>query len=251
MWGYVVATSVKDRLKYSDFLHVWGKGRTWISERHNNLLIANEAGTHQVSNSFAVVSYLVITFQGYDAFEPELMEIALQRKTLNLGSLIFGADAWKRLSASAGLPVSTLEDNSPLSKHFKDIIPLKDRQSKYFSIIYTVELLIHLGTLDGVPPPTNLNPNAYDFLFHPPTVNRPLAVRHRKPICYRTKANSKERDAWSLYYQPESSELELVDKEQLKQRLLSHITQHSNIMTVGPFDFSGTARVVNGRSGPV
>ena len=62
------------------------------------------------------------------------MDVALRQKTLNLGSLIFGAEAWKRLSTSAGLPVSTLEDNSSLAKHFKDIRPLKDRKSKYFSI---------------------------------------------------------------------------------------------------------------------
>jgi hypothetical protein len=49
------------------------------------------------------------------------MKVALRQETLNLGSLIFGADAWKRLSASAGLPVLTLENNSSLAKHFKDI----------------------------------------------------------------------------------------------------------------------------------
>lgn len=37
----------------------------------------------------------------------------------NLGSLIFGPELWKKLSSSAGLPISTLDNDNPLAKHFK------------------------------------------------------------------------------------------------------------------------------------
>ena len=62
IWGYVVAISIEDRLKYLSF-SMSEKGPTWISECHNKLMIANKAGIYQVSNSLLVISYCVIIFQ--------------------------------------------------------------------------------------------------------------------------------------------------------------------------------------------
>jgi hypothetical protein len=40
MNGYVIAAKQEDRAKYADFLHVWGKDRTYLSDRQAKLLDA-------------------------------------------------------------------------------------------------------------------------------------------------------------------------------------------------------------------
>ncbi|KAF9524144.1 hypothetical protein CPB83DRAFT_898105 [Crepidotus variabilis] len=214
MVGYVVAVSVKDRSKYADFLYVWGKQRTYMSERHYQLMKVNPEGINSEK----------------DAFEPTLIEAALRLPTLNLGPLIFGTEAWKRLSQSANLPLSTLDENNPLAKHFKRIRPLSKM---------------------NLAPATHLQLCAYKTLF----LDRNdcgLTMRHMPPFLYRTLNVAKVRDVWSLHHQKSHQALTLVDdlKEKEKHHL-DNITQYSNIMTVGPLDFSGIARVVNGRAGNV
>ncbi|KAF9521722.1 hypothetical protein CPB83DRAFT_865300 [Crepidotus variabilis] len=166
-----------------------------------------------------------------DAFEPMLIEAALRLPTLNLGSLIFGTEAWKRLSSSAGLPLSSLDENNPLAKHFKRIRPLSKM---------------------NVPPPTHLKLDAYEDLFLERN-DRSLAMRHMSPFLYRTTYVAKVRDVWSLHDHPWRHHVltMVTDPKEKAKHYLDNITQHSNIMTVGPLDFSGTARVVNGRGGNI
>jgi hypothetical protein len=59
---------------------------------------------------------------GYDAFEPELICHALNFTVVNLESLIFGHELWKKLSLAQGLPtaIHQLPDN-PLEIFFSKI----------------------------------------------------------------------------------------------------------------------------------
>ena len=119
MKGYVIATKTTDRKEYATFLHVWGKNRTFISNRHKSLLErSNASSENQVScYGFSSFKQFKIVYQ-LDAFEPELIKHALMLTKHNLGSLIFGSELWQKLSSSAGLPPSTLDADNPLAKHF-------------------------------------------------------------------------------------------------------------------------------------
>ncbi|PPQ81900.1 hypothetical protein CVT26_003956 [Gymnopilus dilepis] len=106
MQEYVVAATVDDRKKYAEFLHVYGKDRTYLSTRQCQLL--------DIRNRMSKCNAGC-----YDPFEPELIKHALTLDKCNLGTLIFGAELWKTLSTAAGLPESTRLNDNPLSMHFK------------------------------------------------------------------------------------------------------------------------------------
>ncbi|KDR65504.1 hypothetical protein GALMADRAFT_148649 [Galerina marginata CBS 339.88] len=203
MYGYVTAVSTKDRLHYAEFLRVWGKDRTFISERQSRLLDARNEKTSK-----------------FDAFEPELIRHALTVDKCNLGSLIFGTELWQKLSLSAGLPSSTCNEDNPLAKYYKrNHIKAK---------------------------PSRLDPTAYDFLFHSNKIGRTLTPTWRPVFCFRLLVD--KSDVWTLYNEPEQHDrFTPIVGEERERRLLNFKTQHTNVQTVGPLDFCGTARLVSGR----
>lgn len=98
--------------------------------------------------------------------------------------------------------------------------------------------------------PSGLDPMAYSFLFHPSNIRRPLAQTWRNTLCFRLLlgGEKKHRDVWTLYKEPEcNSDFDPILTEKRAGRLLVSKTQHSNVQTVGPLDFCGTARLVSGR----
>ncbi|KAF9473611.1 hypothetical protein BDN70DRAFT_937309 [Pholiota conissans] len=216
MYGYFVAISVEDRLKYSNFLHVWGKDRTFISERHYKLLKQNPDGA---------------TSMMPDVFEPGLIHTALTLQNCNLGGLIFGTKGkinWHTISAAAGLQIHGNNGQDAISKHFSNIRTLSQIKSKS-------------------EPSTHLNLDMYECLFL--AGDRPLAKHWIVPVLYRTNVTTNAKNMWSLFLHKTHPKFNVVPGEEYDKYLLQYLMQYSNIQTVGPFDFAGIGRTVEGGHG--
>ncbi|KAK6974750.1 hypothetical protein R3P38DRAFT_2811617 [Favolaschia claudopus] len=57
----------------------------------------------------------------FDVFEPEFIRHALESEEVNLGSLIFGAEHWENLCASAGLPAACVSSRNPLARYYASL----------------------------------------------------------------------------------------------------------------------------------
>lgn len=97
-----------------------------------------------------------------------------------------------------------------------------------------------------------LDLNAYTFLFHAADVERPLTRSWLPTLCFRITLGGEKnaRDVWTLYRSPSQCLIfSPVTGQDRNKRLLSFATQHTNVQTVGPLDFCGTARVVSSSGG--
>lgn len=108
-------------------------------------------------------------------------------------------------------------------------------------IILTFELKLERNS--------GLDLDAYTFLFHPNT-ERSLTTSWKPTFCFRLKWGG-GNDVWTLYGSPTQDLKNFfpVLGGDRNKRLLSFATQHSNVQTVGPLDFCGTARLVSNSGG--
>ncbi|KZP14198.1 hypothetical protein FIBSPDRAFT_959913 [Athelia psychrophila] len=93
--GWLIAASVKDRLRYLREFYVYGKDISYVTPRQK-VLLGSE----------------------WDLFEPSHLHVAMGYKN-NLGYLIYGTEAWPALAEAAGLSVGTPDD--PLSLYFRNV----------------------------------------------------------------------------------------------------------------------------------
>ena len=97
---------------------------------------------------------------------------------------------------------------------------------------------------------SGLDLDAYTFLFHPENTERSLTISWKPTFCFRLKLGG-GNDVWTLYRSPaqDLKKFSPILGGDRSKRLLSFATQHSNVQTVGPLDFCGTARLVSNSRG--
>ncbi|KAJ3551199.1 hypothetical protein NM688_g4847 [Phlebia brevispora] len=94
--GYALAATKKQRLRFSPWLHVFGKSETLVSERMYQLSVQYAT----VLNSSAASAVAQPTSRDglrdlYDVFEPTLIQPALEKQdSFHLGHWIFGQKEW-------------------------------------------------------------------------------------------------------------------------------------------------------------
>ncbi|KAJ7825262.1 hypothetical protein B0H13DRAFT_2375020 [Mycena leptocephala] len=259
--GYVICVREESRLLYSDRLQVYGKDRSYTTERFHDLLSDFKAVCDEHAEDPVWVRKC--TAEGpFDVFEPELIRHALESEDINLGSLIFGADLWAALHANTGLPAACLSSDNVLANFILDSQALSSELQASW-----------------------LNPSAYTYLFHANTNKRerhPLTILYRvsstniwsiipafpdnsapipqaRPLKPKVPAvivpsKSVSRRKASMPTKPKQIPI-LIPKPTLIQQcsssireraLLSYIIQHTQDFTVGPLDYCGIARRIKG-----
>ncbi|TFK84417.1 hypothetical protein K466DRAFT_226759 [Polyporus arcularius HHB13444] len=98
-FGYVLAPTPEERLRYSYRLHVFGKRRTKLSIRMKDLWLEHERILEAYAADGRGSAIRTSDIGLYDVFEPTLIKAALT-KPLNLGHLIFGEAEWAALSGT-------------------------------------------------------------------------------------------------------------------------------------------------------
>ncbi|KAJ7156231.1 hypothetical protein C8R46DRAFT_1294815 [Mycena filopes] len=242
---YVICVRPDHRLLYSDRLHVYGKDRSYVTSRFNNLLSKFKATCDAHSNDEIWTREYNSCEGPFDVFEPDLRFNALENKELNLGSLIFGYKLWDDLHSSAELPANRLRSDNALSRFFSTA-PIPTNMSA-----------------------TWLSPLAYTYLFHDDIKAR--RASHPRTLLYRASSS----DIWSVIpaYPPNSAPIPRSkpgcsnskkspstptssptpmlesDSGTRAKALLNYIIQFTQDYTIGPLDYCGIARLIRG-AGP-
>ncbi|KAK7016498.1 hypothetical protein R3P38DRAFT_2785706 [Favolaschia claudopus] len=91
---FVICVDEKDRLLYSERLHVHGKDRSYVTARFRDLLSDLE-GVFEARSEESLWIRQCNDSGPFDVFEPEFIRHALESEEVNLGSLILGAEHWE------------------------------------------------------------------------------------------------------------------------------------------------------------
>ncbi|KAK7035102.1 hypothetical protein R3P38DRAFT_2912758 [Favolaschia claudopus] len=135
----VLAPTTEQRLRYADWLYVWGKERVYMSIRMSRLLDSYNSSLcsffQKTLAAYAAASE--VTFRKsvtdlFDVFEPTLVEPALEANP-TWGSLVFGEWTW--LSISGNIPIGS----DPITELFRSHGLLSERthlRSEVYSPLY-------------------------------------------------------------------------------------------------------------------
>ncbi|KAJ7099989.1 hypothetical protein B0H15DRAFT_927592 [Mycena belliarum] len=247
---YVICVRPEHRLLYSERLHVWGKDRSYVTERFHDLMTRFEAACAERSTDDVWIREFTPSDGPFDVFEPDLVRHALEHEQLNLGSLIFGSELWTTLHASAHLPVACLADENALSRFFRTTPT----------------------AVPGNMSPSWLDPSAYSYLFHldskasrahhprthlyrasnadiwsviPAYPNNSAPIFRPRPS--RSSTSTKSKSKLSLASAPEVTPMLEGDAETREKALLTYKIRYTQEFTVGPLDYCGIARRIKGR----
>lgn len=126
--GHMLAVSTEDRRLYSQRLEVWGKKRTYVTQRQLDLIKAQDVSFFHCYYSYALnqcgTSKALVEstpkegFTINDPFDPYLISDALMMTQSNLGRLIFGEQTWHNVHHQLGLPETALLSQDSLTSFF-------------------------------------------------------------------------------------------------------------------------------------
>ncbi|KAK7036924.1 hypothetical protein R3P38DRAFT_3182924 [Favolaschia claudopus] len=246
---FVICVDEKDRLLYSERLHVHGKDRSYVTARFRDLLSDLE-GVFEAHSEESLWIRQCNDSGPFDVFEPEFIRHALESEEVNLGSLIFGAEHWENLCASAGLPAACVSGRNPLARYYASL---------------------------SLPPAMSaswLNLGRYTYLFHSLETKNALRASHPLTQLYRISKS----DIWSVIPAfpdnsalipqarppkpptenvsppppppppaapvliPKPTPIHLCDSSVRERTLLTYIIKYTQDFTVGPLDYCGIAR---------
>ncbi|KAK7014556.1 hypothetical protein R3P38DRAFT_3000764, partial [Favolaschia claudopus] len=215
----LLAPTQQQRLAYINWLHVYAKDRSKIPARMAELVDDYVEKTAALSKQPEKwVRYNTPTV--FDVFETSYHSTTLMLKP-DLSQLIFGS------------PTSPARANDAI---------LSDPLTEYFD---------EQGLLNE---PTFLRPNHYLPLFLEQSEFKSLALPHRHIYTYRHV-----KQIWSITPAPvnsqgvesveDSAELTPIVGDERKRMLFSYIVKNTNMVAIGPLEYSGTGhRVSIGRT---
>ncbi|KAK6971267.1 hypothetical protein R3P38DRAFT_2587381 [Favolaschia claudopus] len=276
--GFVICVDEKDRLLYSERLHVHGKDRSYVTARFRDLL-SDLQGVFEARSKEWLWIRQCDDSGPFDVFEPEFIRHALESEEINLGSLIFGGEHWANLCASAGLPAACMSSRNPLARYYASLsLPPAMSASwlnlgRYTYLFHSPETtnalrashpltqLYRISKSDiwSVIPafPDNSAPIPRARPPKPPTENvsppppPPPPVKRGKPGKQkrqsRPRAPPKPKAAPVLI--PKPTPIHLCDSSVRERTLLTYIIKYTQDFTVGPLDYCGIARRIKGRGG--
>ncbi|THH12990.1 hypothetical protein EW146_g7184 [Bondarzewia mesenterica] len=205
----LLAPTVEDRLKYIQYLHVYAKDGSRISERMADLVMRYYNHLNNLTNNIASESSDL-----WDVFEPSYLQPYLLLEG-HLGSLIFGQASWSAFSIERASSTAS----NPLS------------------LFYAAEGLL---TTD-----THLDIQVYQPLFLSQSmmkrkIARPCVFQGQKQIWSLTPFIS------ALYDVPN---LKFLTEAERKKMTFRHIVANTREVAIGPLEYCGRAVAIKKRDG--
>ncbi|KAH6888948.1 hypothetical protein BKA70DRAFT_1121340 [Coprinopsis sp. MPI-PUGE-AT-0042] len=246
--GHLIAPTNEHRLRYQYDLYVHGKTSTRVTPRHDQL-ISEYKVLGQKRGYWTRVKGDV-----YDPFEPQYMLEALLQvdqsgapfdkpKPLSLGSLIFGAQAWRKI----------VEDRHGMVLDDADSDMEEDDVNDPLSAMFYEACLLNA--------PTFLQESCYSTLHDTSDLNP-----HQRPVSityfYKPEKSKQSRGIWTVLpaFPPRSRPIPTkrfsqVPVNMFKKHSLTfqHIVTCTNKVSIGPLEYCGHGKriVIRGSHNPV
>ncbi|KAF8162677.1 hypothetical protein B0H34DRAFT_692522 [Crassisporium funariophilum] len=248
--GFKIACHRTDRLRYAECLSVYRKDRTNLSLRFKEQLNA-----FKVSNTVMQGSAKLCPRKHgapavpFDVFEPDHVKRALINENVGLGSLIFGNSLWEVLHDKAGLPMGCLTPQNSLIDYFHD--PSFDRSTWLYPNGYSF-LFNEAAGRQGMTAWANTllyriaNTHIWSIIPAYSCNSCPDMPPSKSAVARRPSQSSKSKISVS---DQESTSVSMIEGQEHLHLLMRYVTRHSEIMTVGPLDFCGTAEIIQGQGG--
>ncbi|KAJ7927920.1 hypothetical protein B0H13DRAFT_1598279 [Mycena leptocephala] len=203
-----LAPTTEQRLKYANWLHVWGKERVLVSDRMSNLIDMFHETLNQSEEGGLPVSRNSLDSL-YDVFEPTLIAGTLKRHP-EFGPLIFGQEEWLSLGG-----VVQMHDDA-------------------LTAFYRQNDLLRVST--------KLHPNFYSPIFLSASeLNR----AHRNTFTFH---GNKEMWSITRNFPPtllaRPPKIVPITGSARQAMLFKHIVQNTQSVSIGPLEYCGNGHVV-------
>ncbi|KAH7906202.1 hypothetical protein BJ138DRAFT_1117790 [Hygrophoropsis aurantiaca] len=210
--GYVLAATEEQRLKYSYWLHVFGKEITdTLSKCEESAEICVRDGSIGL----------------YDVFEPTYLQTAFRDKDINLGHLIFGYDGWRAL----GGRVSSADD--ALTQHFlKHGASSSPPSSNLNHSLYSSDSL-------NLPPNELRKRRVAPDLYLGTNQKHLWTIIPNFPNCMISPVVSKSKRAAT------NKGLYCAFPGERKTHIFHYVVKHTRRAAVGPLEYCGIARIIH------
>ncbi|KAJ7663721.1 hypothetical protein DFH06DRAFT_1041932 [Mycena polygramma] len=211
----VLAPTTEQRLRYADWLYVWGKDRVRMSSRMSELVDAFHAKLDEFSSHTSVTCRDTVE-DLYDVFEPTLVATALHHLP-NFAPLIFGETTWLAMGGLA----STSDD--PLTA------------------FYRRNDLLHI--------PTKLAPNFYNPAILPDsalkTAHRTTLTYHGHKEMWSVTQNFPPTLHWSSKsnQQARAANVHEITGQLRHKMLFKSIVQTTQGVSIGPLEYCGNGHI--------